>query len=59
MQFFDGLWLADCMNDLYDNLPVEQQDEKLALMYEANVNTDMAVNTAVWQTERVVYNIGL
>ena len=54
MQAFDGLWLADCMNDLFDNLPREQQDEKLALMYKANVNTNMAVNTAVGQTQRVI-----
>ena len=33
VQAFDGLWLADCMNDLFDNLPREQQDEKLDLMY--------------------------
>ena len=42
------------MNDLYDNLPVEQQDEKLALMYIGNRNTNMAVNTAVGQTDRVM-----
>ena len=54
VQAFDGLWLADCMNDLFDTLPVEHQDEKLALMYGANVKTAMAVNTAVGQTERVI-----
>ena len=42
------------MNDLYDNLPVEQQGEKLALMYIGNRNTNMAVNTAVGQTDRVM-----
>ena len=30
---FDRLWLDDCMNDLYDSLPSEQQDDKLALIY--------------------------
>ena len=53
VQAFDALWLADCMNDLYDTLPAEQQDEKVALMYEGNKFTDIAVNTAVGQTERV------
>ena len=53
VQAFDGLWLADCMNDLYDSIPVDQRDDKLALMYEANVNTTMAVNTAMGQTDRV------
>ena len=53
VQAFDALWLTDCMNDLYDTLPVEQQDEKLALMYTGNKNTAMAVNTAVGQTDRV------
>ena len=38
VQAFDALWLTDCMNDLYDNLSVEQQDEKLALMYIGNNN---------------------
>ena len=41
------------MNDLYDTIPAEQQDEKVALMYEGNKFTDIAVNTAVGQTERV------
>ena len=51
VQCFDGLWLADCMNNLYDNLPVEQQDEKLALMYEANVH-------AVGHTEKRYSRVG-
>ena len=53
VQAFDALWLTDCMNDLYDTLPKEQQDEKLALMYTGNKSTAMAVNTAVGQTDRV------
>ena len=36
VQVFDALWLADCMNDLYDTIPAQQRDEKLALMYEGN-----------------------
>lgn len=42
------------MNDLFDNLPVEQRDEQLALMYLGNKNTNMAVNTAVGQTDRAM-----
>ena len=50
---FDALWLEDCMNDMFDSLPSEQLDDKLALMYEANRNNLMAVNTAVGLTDRV------
>ena len=41
------------MNDMYDSLPSEQQDEKLGLIYESNVNNLVAVNTPVGQTARV------
>ena len=41
------------MNDMYDSLPREHQDDKLALVYEANRNNLMAVNTAVRLTDRV------
>ena len=54
VQAFDALWLADCMNDLYDTIPAQQRDEKLALMYEGNKTTAMAVNTPVGQTQRVL-----
>ena len=50
---FDRLWLEDCMNDLYDSLPSEQRDDKLALIYQANTKNLVAVNTAVGLTERV------
>ena len=52
VQAFDSLWLDDCMNDLYDTLPVIQRDDKLALMYEVNVKTAVAVNTPVGQSKR-------
>ena len=35
---FDGLWLEDCMNDMYDTLPQDQRDDKLSLIYESNKN---------------------
>ena len=53
IQAFDSLWLEDCMNDFYDSLPVKQQDDKLALIFESNKNNLVAVNTPVGQTERV------
>ena len=53
VQAFDGLWLQDCLNDIYDCLPKHQRDRKLALVYETNVNNHVAVNTPVGQTNRV------
>ena len=50
---FDSLWLEDCMNDMFDSLPSEQRDDKLALVYESNKNNLMVVNTAVGLTDRV------
>ena len=50
-QAFDALWLEDCLNDLYDTLPDSSCDDKLALVYETNVNNLVAVNTGVGQTE--------
>ena len=52
-QCFDALWLEDCLNDLYDSLPDSSCDDKLALVYETNVNNLVAVNTGVGQTDRV------
>ena len=53
VQAFDALWLEDCLNDLYDALPDNKRDDKLALVYQTNVKNLVAVNTAVGQTERV------
>ena len=36
-QAFDALWLEDSLNDLYDYLSEESRDDKLALIYETNV----------------------
>ena len=52
-QAFDALWLEDCLNDLYDSLPEHSRDDKVALIYQTNVNNRVAVNTAVGQTERI------
>ena len=50
---FDALWLEDCLIDLFDTLPKENRNEKIALLYESNVDNLVAVNTAVGVTERV------
>ena len=50
---FNALWLEDCMLDLFDTLPPEARDDKLALVYQTNTENFVAVNTAVGQTERV------
>ena len=34
VQAFDSLWLKDCMNDLFDILPPQMQDRRLALVYQ-------------------------
>jgi hypothetical protein len=46
----DSLWVADCMNVLWDNMPHHARDDRL---YESCKNNLVAVNTAVGQTERV------
>ena len=53
VQAFDALWLQDCMNDIFDCLPEEKRDRKLALIYQTNVDNLIAVNTPVGQTARV------
>ena len=52
-QAFDALWLEDCLNDVFDNLPDEERDDKIVLVYESNVSNLVAVNTAVGQTDRI------
>ena len=41
------------MNDLYDSVPTEEQDDKLALIFESNRNNFVAVKTAVGLTKCV------
>ena len=50
---YDTLWLEDCTLDLYEILPAQARDDKLALIYKMNIDNYVAVNTAVGQTERV------
>ena len=51
MKCFDGLWLEECCNDLYE---AGVQDDKLALIYEGNRTNRMAVKTPIGLTERVL-----
>ena len=48
-QCFDSLWLKECMNDLYS---AGMNDDKFALLYNANTKVDIAVKTPVGKTER-------
>ena len=53
IQCFDALWLEDCMLDLYYSTPKSQHNDKLGLIYEANVENKVAVKTQVGLTDRV------
>ena len=46
---FDGLWLEECCNDLYES---GVQDDKLAMIYEGNKINHVAVKTPGGLTER-------
>ena len=50
---FDGLWLQDCMNDLFDTVSDENKNDKLALLFKSNQNNMVSVNTSVGLTERI------
>ena len=49
---FDVLWLEDVMNDLYESLPSSGHNDKLALLYQTNIENLVSVKTALEQTER-------
>ena len=50
-QCFDGLWLEECMNDMYLG---GIQDDKFALLYNVNTHINVAVKTPVGKTDRGV-----
>jgi hypothetical protein len=52
-QAFDALWLQDCMNDLYDVVPCTGRNDKLSLLYKANIENHVSVKTPVGQTDRL------
>ena len=49
---FDALWLEDCLNDIFDNLPDENKNDKISLLYESNRTNMVAIKTAVGLTKR-------
>ena len=56
-QCFDSLWLEECMNDLFE---AGIDDDNLALIYEANKNINVAVQTPNGLTSReYIHNIVL
>ena len=56
-QCFDSLWLEECMNDMYE---AGIDDDNLALIYEANKNINVAVQTPNGLTSReYIHNIVL
>ena len=52
-QCFDGMWLDECINDLYE---AGITDDSLALIYEANKNNQVAVKTPFGLTDRKYVN---
>ena len=51
-QCFDALWLDDCMLDMHSATPQSQHNDKLALIYKANEENNVAVKTPVGITDR-------
>ena len=49
---FYGLWLEDCLNDVFDAVPEKKRNDKLALLYKSNKKNMVAVKTAFGMTER-------
>ena len=48
-QAFDSLWIHDVMNDMFE---VSEPDDKLSLLFEANKESLVAINTPLGLTER-------
>ena len=50
---FDGLWLQDCMNDMFDSISEENKNDKLALLFKSNQDNLVSINTTVGLTDRI------
>ena len=46
---FDSLWLAECINDLYD---AGLKNDKLVLLYKSNITANIAIKTSSGNTDR-------
>ena len=49
-QCFDGLWLEECLNDLYEN---GIKDDKLNMIFRGNQNNNVSVKLPIGESERV------
>ena len=49
----DALWLEDSLNDIFENLPEDNQNDKIALLYESSCTNMVAVKTPLGLTKRV------
>ena len=49
---FDALWLEDCLNDIIDNIPETNQNDKIALPYEGNKNKGRS--DSYWQIRKYI-----
>ena len=49
---FDKLWLIDTLNDVTDSLPEAKINDKVALLYESNKKSRVAIKTPYGLTER-------
>lgn len=45
-QASDFLFLEDCMNETFNNLPEEEPYDKLAILYKSNIENQVAVKTS-------------
>jgi hypothetical protein len=52
-QAFDSLWLEDCLNFIFNSLPEENRNDKIALLHESNQVNLVAVKTAAGLTVQV------
>ena len=50
---FDALWLEDCLNDIFENLPEDNRNDKISLIYESSRTNMVAVKTPLGLTKRV------
>ena len=50
-QCFDSMWLEEAMNDLFE---AGLDDDKIAVIYEANKTNQVAINTPSGLTERKI-----
>ena len=55
-QCFDAMWLEESMNDLFDSIPEEERDNKLALVYQNNYENHVGIKTPFGLTDRVEIN---